>query len=151
MADELIRQATELMREQTRAYQRLSQDCEELRGSLTCGVPERIAVLVRAGETELNGMRARLIRLMSALAEFAGTRTESAGQEAAANSLSAEVRAAFATASNELAQTAREFQRAHQRTSTLANNGAIFVSTAIELCGIPPITYRAPYARFRDE
>jgi fructoselysine-6-P-deglycase FrlB-like protein len=150
MADEFIRQATELMREQTGAYQKLSLACAQLLSALTEGTPEIITALVRSGEAELLLMRSRVVRLMGTLTAFADARARDEGAGRQLGNISPEVREAFAFASSELMESAREFQRVHRRTATLANNGAIFAATAIELCGIPPITYRAPYTRRRE-
>jgi hypothetical protein len=141
MADELINQAAELMREQARAYRRLDSACAQLATALASGLPETISALVRAGEAELLSMRSRLIRLMSSLTSFADSRASSPAP------ISGEARAAFAQASNELMQAASDFQRTRKRAAALANNGSVFAAVSIEMCGIPPVTYRAPYTR----
>jgi hypothetical protein len=141
MADDLIRQAAQMMREQAGAYRRLEAACAQLASALTNGSAETISALVRAGETELLSMRSRLVRLMSALTAFADSRLQSAAP------ISAEARTAFAEASGELMEAASDFQRIQRRAAALANNGSVFATISIEMCGIPPVTYRAPYAR----
>lgn len=141
MADELIRQAADMMREQAGAYRRLDAACAQLAAALTNGAPETITALVRAGETELLSMRSRLVRLMAALTTFADARAQTQAP------ISAEVRQAFAAASGELMDAASNFQRTQRRAAALASNGSIFATISIEMCGIQPVTYRAPYAR----
>jgi hypothetical protein len=143
MMDELIQNATRLMREQTVAYQRLTHACEQLSAVLINGEPEAIESLTRVGEGELLKMRSRLVQLMSALSSFADARAGGDGSLA----LAAETRTGFREASNELLHAAREFQRIRGRAAALATNGATFATSGIERCGVPPITYRAPYAR----
>jgi hypothetical protein len=143
MSDELIHQAAELMREQTAAYRRLDAVCGQLAASLVREAPEVIEPLVRAGESELLKMRSRLVRIMGALTAFAEARA--AGPEATA--LSAETRTSFAAASQDLLQAAGDFQRTQQRAVALATNGAAFAAVGIEMCGVHPTTYRAPYTR----
>lgn len=141
MADDLIHKVAALMHEQAEGYRRLDAACGQLVAALTSGVPERISALVRAGEGELLTMRSRLVRLMSALTSFADARTPESAP------ISAEARAAFSQASQELRQAAQAFQRTQRRAAALANNGATFAAVSIEMCGIPPVTYRGPYAR----
>lgn len=143
MSEELIIQATELMQEQTQAYGRLQSACAQLTAALAQSNPEMVAAVVRAGETELLEMRARLLRLMFKLTRFADARA------AAPDSvpISTPVRTAFSQASTELQTAAQAYQRVGGRASALAINGAIFSSVCIELFGIQPTTYRAPYTR----
>jgi hypothetical protein len=143
MSEELIVQATELMREQTQAYGRLQSACTQLTAALAQSNPERVASIVRAGETELLEMRARLLRLMFKLTKFADARAANPQSVPVSSS----VREAFGTASRELQTAAQGYQQVGGRASALAINGAIFSSVCIELFGIQPTTYRAPYAR----
>lgn len=143
MMDELIQNATRLMQEQTIAYNRLTMACEQLATVLIKGEPEAVESMTRAGEVELLKMRSRLVQLMSALSSFADARAGNDGALALAN----ETKSAFRDASNELLGAARHFQRVRARVAALATNGATFAAAGIERCGVPPITYRAPYAR----
>lgn len=143
MSEEMILQATELMREQTDAYCRLNSVTTQLTTALASSKPETVGSLVRAGEGELLDMRARLLRLMSKLTAFADLRAASPNE----TSISAITREAFSQASQELQKAARSFQRVHARAAALAANGAIFASASMELFGLQPTTYRAPYTR----
>ncbi len=143
MGEELILQATELMREQTQAYGRLNSASTQLTAALAESNPEMVSTVVRAGETELLEMRARLLRLMFKLTTFADLR-------AAAPTgvpISPPVREGFSQASHQLQTAARDYQQIGGRASALAINGAIYSSVCIEFFGIQPSTYRAPYAR----
>jgi hypothetical protein len=130
------------MREQTSAYRRLESACQQLGGALVSGQPESIEALTRAGESELLRMRVRLVELMNALGTFA-ERHAAAGQ----NALTQETRETFRAASNDLLEAARAFQQTQARVAAVANNGATFAATGIQICGVTPLTYRAPYAR----
>jgi hypothetical protein len=141
MLDNLIQNAAKLMREQAAAYRRLDSACQQLGVALVSGQLEVIESLTRAGEAELLKMRVRLVELMAALSMFA---ERHAGAQTA---LETETRLAFRDASNELLQAARDFQRTQARAAAVANNGATFAAAGIEICGVPPLTYRAPYAR----
>lgn len=143
MSEELIVQATELMQEQTQAYGRLKLICTQLTAALAQSNAERVAAVVRSGENELLEMRARLLRLMFKLTTFADVR---AAMPAPAV-ITPTVREAFSQASNALQTAARSYQEMGGRASALAINGAIFSSVSIELFGIQPTTYRAPYTR----
>lgn len=142
MPEELIQQAAQLMREQAGAYRRLTSACEQLTASLVRGAPEVITSLVRAGEAELLQMRARLMRIMASLTAYADKRAAAQAMPA----ISAEARAEFGQASGDLLQAARDFQRIRARAAALAANGSNFTTTCIEMCGVQPTTYRAPYA-----
>lgn len=141
MPETLIQQSTQLMREQAQAYRRLTSACEQLTASLVRGAPETITSLVRAGETELLQMRARLVRIMSALTTYADKRSQAGTLQ-----ISAEARTEFGQASNDLLQAARDFQSIRARAAALAVNGSNFTNNCIEMCGVQPTTYRAPYA-----
>jgi hypothetical protein len=47
-------------------------------------------------------------------------------------------------------QAARDFQQTRERAAALATNGAAFAAVCIEMCGVQPTTYRAPYARYGE-
>lgn len=143
MSEELILEATTLMQEQTEAYERLSKTCGNLAAALINSTPDVIGAIVRTGEIELLNMRSRLLRMMSALATFADARAASIETPA----LSPNTRQAFSQASSALQKAASEFQQAGARTSALAVNGEILSAVCMELCGIQPTTYRAPYVR----
>lgn len=143
MGEEMILQAMELMREQTDAYRRLDGVTTQLTTALTASEPDTVNTVVRVGESELLEMRARLLRLMVKLTTFADMRA-AAPEDAV---ISPETREAFREASNELQQVAGSFQGTNGRAATLAINGTIFASVSIELYGIQPTTYRAPYTR----
>jgi hypothetical protein len=141
--DGLVEQAAALMREQAAAYRRLDSVCAQLVGALAGGTPPAIESVTRAGDAELLRMRARLVQIMGALSAYADAR--SASPETA--TLSREIRRTFEAASTELLAAAGEFRRTHGRATALAGGGASFASACIEMCGVPPMTYRAPYAR----
>ncbi len=143
MLDQLIQNAAKLMREQATAYRRLDSACQQLCGALVGGLPDKIETLTRAGEGELLKMRVRLVELMTALSAFADRHAGNEGQP----TLSQETRVAFREASSELLEAARAFQRTQARAAAVANNGATFTATCIEMSGVPPVTYRAPYTR----
>ncbi|MEW6737072.1 MAG: hypothetical protein AB1489_37645 [Acidobacteriota bacterium] len=139
MVDNLIERIAKLMREQAAAYQRLKLFCERLAVALTRGEPEAIESLTRSGEAELLSMRARLAQITSSLSSFATIQDRPA--------ISSETRKIFEEASQELLSSAREFQQTRQRAAALAINGVVFAGACIEMCGVQPTTYRAPYVR----
>lgn len=146
MPDQVVHRAAELMREQATAYRRLNSVCEHLGAALVRGEPEQIESLTRAAEGELLNLRARLAQITSALTSFASMRAAAPDR----TPVSPEVRAAFESASNDLIAMARDFQRARARTAALAINGAAFAGACIEMCGVQPTTYGAPYMRRGD-
>lgn len=143
MTDTPIRETTKLMEEQARGYAQLDLSCTELCEALIQGQPAAIESMTRTGETELFPMRARLVRIVRSLTIFA----EARALAPETSSLSPEARAAFEAASNTLLQAARNFQRTRARAAALTTSGATFATACIEVCGIPPTTYRGPYAR----
>ena len=143
MTDTPIRETTKLMEEQARGYVQLDLSCKELCEALIKGEPTIIESMTHSGETELFPMRARLVRIVRALTIFA----EARALAPETSSLSPEVRAAFEVASNSLLVAARNFQRTRARAAALTISGATFVTACIEVCGVPPTTYRGPYAR----
>jgi hypothetical protein len=143
MTDSPILITTKLMEEQARGYVQLEISCTELCEALIHGQPAAIEALTRNGENELFPMRARLVRIVRSLTIFA----EARALAPLTSSLSPEARAAFETASNSLLQAAKNFQRTRARAAALTTSGATFATACIEVCGIPPSTYRGPYAR----
>jgi hypothetical protein len=143
MLDDLIQNAAKLMKEQAAAYGRLDSACHQLVGALVKGKPEDIESLTRAAEGELLKMRVRLGQMMTALTAFAERRAEGEGEPA----LTPETRIAFRKSSNELLRAAQEFQRIQARATATATNGASLATAGIQLRGVEPITYRAPYTR----
>ena len=143
MLDDLIYQAAKLMQEQAAAYARLDASCAQLSASLVRGAPAVIESLTRAGESEMLRMRGRLVQIMNTLTAFADARAAVSD----GNPLSVEARAAFETASNNLLQAARKFQQTRGQAAALATSGATFATACIEMCGVKPTTYRAPYAQ----
>lgn len=143
MSSELIIQASELMREQASAYRELNSSCEQLVASLVRGAPSQIEAQTRVGEAHLLRMRARLVKIMSCLAAFADSRT----QAPESRSISTQAREAFETASTEMLKEALNFQRIQNRATALYAGGSTFTTACIEMCGVQPVTYRAPYVR----
>lgn len=131
------------MKEQAAAYRRLTVLCEHLSGALMRGEVEQIESLTRANEAELLSLRARLAQITAALSSFAAARAAASSQ----TPVSAEARTAFESASTDLIAMARNFQRTQRRAAALAVNGVSFAGAFIEMCGVPPTTYGAPYAR----
>lgn len=143
MIDDLIQQAAQLMREQAHGYRQLDSATRQLIVALTNGTPALIESLTRANESELLRMRARLVGIVSLLTTFADRRA----QASQSTPLNADVRLAFESASNELMEAARTFERVRQRAAALAYSGSTFYTACIETCGVQPMTYRAPYTR----
>lgn len=143
MPDDFIQHAARLMREQANAYRQLNSATEMLAAALVNGAPALIASVTRAGESDLFKMRSRLVQIVSTLTAFSDQRAQSEQTIP----ISAEARSTFETASAELMEAARTFERTRRRTASLANNGAGFYAACIESCGVLPTTYRAPYAR----
>lgn len=148
MLEELITRAAALMQEQADAYRRLDAACAQLSAAMTRGTPEQIESFTRAGESELLRMRSRLVEIVGTLSTFAEKRAASEG--APVMPLASEARSVFETASDELLKQARLFERTSRRTTALAMNGSTLASACIERCGVPPVTYRAPYARLNN-
>ncbi|MGH9944960.1 MAG: hypothetical protein ACRD9R_21635, partial [Pyrinomonadaceae bacterium] len=144
MRESLVQRIAELMREQAAGFRRLDGAVQQLATSLVNGRPETIESVTRAGESELLRMRSRLVQIMSALASFADARP-AGGEANPSDPITHESRTLFESASRELMQAARDFQRQQQRARALAHNGSSFAAACIEMCGVPPTTYRAPY------
>src|SRR5436190_23816891 len=110
MTDDLIAKAAELMAEQVRDYAKLDAACHRLSGALIHGDAALIESMTRDGEGELMQMRARLVRIIQALTAFADARAANSTSDslAAATPLTAEVRAKFEAASNDLLSAANQ-------------------------------------------
>lgn len=143
MPDKVINRAADLMIEQAASYRRLDSLCAHLGGALLHGESEQVESYTRAGEKELLSLRARLAQITSALSSFAAMRAASPNT----TPVSEQVRARFEAASKELIAAAESFQRTRARTTALAINGVAFSGAMIEMCGMQPTTYNAPYVR----
>ena len=146
MPDSLITRAAALMQEQAAAYTRLDAACVHLAAALVRGVPEQIESLTRAGESELLRMRSRLFEITMTLSLFADKRA-AANEANRSASVTPEARTAFESASAELLAAAHAFERTQARTAAIAVSGSTFAAACLETCGVPPMTYRAPYTR----
>jgi hypothetical protein len=139
----LVADATRLMNEQAADFGKLEAACQRLSQALTQGEPSAIDALTRAGEVELLQMRARLVRIIQSLTSFAQARSSAPE----ANKLTPEQRAEFESASSELLNAARRFQRTRETAVALTTHGSTFATACIEFCGIQPSTYNGPYSR----
>jgi hypothetical protein len=142
MHNDLIHKASKLMREQAASYFQLQTTSSRLGEAMVLGDLALIESCRQSCERELFPMRARLVQLMSTLAVFSEERAKFPD-----NQIAADARNAFESASKELLDAARTFQRTQKLASTVATNGATLTSAFIEMCGVQPTTYRAPYAR----
>jgi hypothetical protein len=143
MQDDLIRQTARLMCEQAAAYRQLESVCHQLAAKLVGGDAASIEALAKTGESELLRMRARLLQIISKLAQFSDARK----QNETLPPLTSETREAFEAASNALFDAARAFQTAQRRASALTMSGASFMNACIEMCGVAPMTYSAFVSR----
>jgi ATP-dependent Clp protease ATP-binding subunit ClpA len=143
MSDELVNTATRLMTEQAADFARLEVACKHLSQALVTGEPAGIDSLTRAGEIELLRMRSRLVRIIQSLTTFAEARAAAPQTQ----KLSPEARAAFESASKEMLEAARKFQRTRETAVALTTSGSTFAAACIEFCGIQPTTYNGPYSR----
>lgn len=139
----LVAEATRLMHEQAADFGKLEAACQRLSQALTQGEPSTIDALTRAGEVELLQMRARLVRIIQSLTNFAQARASAPE----AHKLTPEQRAEFEAASSELLNAARRFQRTRETAVALTTHGSTFATACIEFCGIQPSTYNGPYSR----
>ena len=144
MQDDLIRKIADLMAEQTAAYTSLSSLTSHLIAALTRCEPTSIESLSRTGETEMFRMRARLLEITSALTDFGKFRSNQAEPQP----LEPSVREAFEKEANTLLEAARSYQKIAGRAASLALGGSSFASASIQMCGVPPSTYRAPVLRY---
>lgn len=140
MQDDLIRKIAKLMTEQSAAYTSLESLTAQLITALTLCQPNSIEMLSRAGETELFRMRSRLLEITSALTGFAEIRAN----QTESLPLDTEAREQFETAANKLLEIARSFEKTAGRATSLALGGSSFATVGIQMCGVPPTTYRAP-------
>lgn len=146
MHDDLIKKVAELMTEQTAAYARLESATMQLTAALSRNEPQQIESLTRAGDSELLRMRARLVEITSALTKFAEIRASQTEKIA----LDPQAREQFETAAKQLLEHAREFKKLSDRAASLAHGGSSFTSACIQMCGVPPSTYRAPILRYSE-
>lgn len=146
MHDELIRKVAELMNQQAEAYARLESATAQLSEALTRNEPSAIETLTRTGEAELLRMRSRLVEITSALTKFAEIRASESDKKP----LDAQAREQFETAAKKLLDLAKTFKILCERATTLAHGGSSFTSACIQMCGVPPSTYRPPVLRYAD-
>ena len=132
------------MTEQAAAYSRLESATAQLTATLVSGEPDKIESLTKAGETELLRMRSRLLEITSALTNFAELRANQAERTA----LETDAREQFDEAAKKLLENARSFQKAAGRATGLALAGSSFSTACIQMCGLPPTTYRAPVLKY---
>lgn len=144
MQDDLIRKIAQLMTEQSAAYTSLDSLMNQLTTALTVCEPNNIEALSRAGETELMRMRSRLLDITSALTNFSEIRAH----QTELLPIAADVREQFETAANELIKSAKEFETKTGRATSLALGGLSFATAGIQMCGVPPTTYRAPVLKY---
>lgn len=143
MHDQLIRKIASLMAEQSAAYASLRSLTAQLVAALTRSEAAQIESLCRTGETETLRMRARLVDITTSLTEFGRIRAESAEPV----TLDADARAQFEREANNLLDAARAYETVAGRAATLALGGSSFAAAAIQMCGVPASTYRAPVIR----
>jgi hypothetical protein len=146
MQDDLIRKVAVLMSEQAAAYTRLESATNQLSAALLRGDPNAVEVLTRAGETELLRMRSRLLEITTALTNFAELRAAQAEKI----SLDGAAREQFELAAKNLLEVARQFQKLALRAKNLALSGSSFATACIQMCGVPPTTYRAPILKYAE-
>ena len=146
MHDELIRKVADLMSEESSAYERLESAVNQLSTALIHGEANTVESLTRAGETELMRMRSRLLDITSTLTTFAELRM----QETEKSPLNAEAREQFEIAAKRLIEVAKSFQKLSSKAASLALGGSSFSSACVQMCGVPPMTYRAPVLKYYD-
>lgn len=144
MQDELIRKIADLMAEQTAAYTSLQSLTTHLIAALTRSEPTTIESLSRSGETEMFRMRARLLEITSALTAFGKNRADQSDPQP----LDKAAREAFEAEANKLLDAARGYQKVASRAASLALGGSSFAAASIQMCGVPPSTYRAPVLKY---
>lgn len=135
------------MSEQTAAYARLNSATSQLAAIMVSGEPSAIEALSKAGEKELLRMRSRLVEITSALTEFAQLRA----RQAEKSPLDSAAREQFEDSARELLKSAKEFQKIAGRASSLALGGSSFATACIQMCGVPPTTYRKPVLKYAEE
>ncbi|HQZ95824.1 MAG TPA: hypothetical protein PLP21_05865 [Pyrinomonadaceae bacterium] len=144
MQDDLIRKIADLMAEQSAAYTSLQSLTSHLIAALTRCEPTTIESLSRSGETEMFRMRARLLEITSALTEFGKFRSDQTDPKP----LDPNAREAFETQANKLLEAARSYEKIAGRAASLALGGSSFAAASIQMCGVPPSTYRAPVLKY---
>ena len=144
MQDDLIRKIADLLAEQSAAYTSLQSLTSHLIAALTRCEPTTIESLSRSGETEMFRMRARLLEITSALTEFGKFRSDQTDPKP----LDPNAREAFETQANKLLEAARSYEKIAGRAASLALGGSSFAAASIQMCGVPPSTYRAPVLKY---
>ena len=89
-------------------------------------------------------MRSRLLQITSELTEFGRQRAA----QTEAIPLDPSVREEFETEAHSLLETARSYEKVAGRAASLALGGSSFATATIQMCGIPPSTYRAPVLKY---
>jgi hypothetical protein len=146
MQDDLIRKVAGLMGEQSSAYKSLESATAQLSLVMARGETVMVESLSKAGEKELSRMRSRLLEITTALTEFAELR----GRQSEKTPLDPQARDYFETSAKSLLESAKSFQRVAGRASSLALGGLSFANSCIQMCGLPPTTYRAPVLRYTE-
>jgi methylphosphotriester-DNA--protein-cysteine methyltransferase len=146
MQDDLIRKVAGLMGEQSSAYNNLESATTQLSLVMARGETAMVEALSKAGEKELSRMRSRLLEITTALTEFAELR----GRQTEKTPLDPQARDRFETSAKSLLEAAKSFQRVAGRASSLAHGGLSFANSCIQMCGLPPTTYRAPVLRYAE-
>lgn len=146
MQDELIKKVAALMAEQTSAYSRLESATTQLSAVMMRGESSSVESLSKAGEKELLGMRSRLLEITSDLTRFAEIRAK----EPERSPLDPAAREHFESSAKALVEAAKSFQRTAGRASSLALGGISFANACIQMCGLPPTTYRAPVLKYAE-
>ncbi len=134
------------MGEQTSAYSRLESATAQLSTVMMQGEPAAVETLSKAGEKELLKMRSRLLEITSALTEFAELR----GRQTEKEPLNPEAREQFENSAKSLLAAAKSYKRTAGRASSLALGGSSFANACIQMCGLPPTTYRAPVLKYAE-
>lgn len=132
------------MAEQSAAYTSLGSLTTHLIAALTRCEPTSIESLSRSGETEMFRMRARLLEITSALTEFGKFRSNNTDPQP----LNKIAREEFEKEANNLLDAARSYEKIAGRAAALALGGSSFASASIQMCGVPPSTYRAPVLKY---
>lgn len=132
------------MAEQSAAYTSLESLTIQLISALTRCEPHSIESLSRSGETELFRMRSRLLEITSSLSGFAEIRAS----QTEMSPLDTDTREAFESAATALLKTARQFEKTAGRATSLAHGGSSYANANIQMCGVPPTTYRPPVLNY---
>ncbi len=147
MQDQLIVKVAVLMSEQSAAYARLESATNQLSAALLRGEPPTIEALTRTGDAELLRMRSRLLEITAALTTFAELRAAQTEKR----QLDATAREQFEAAAKNLLEAARKFQKLAVLIKNLALGGSSYSTACIQMCGVPPTTYRAPVLKMAAE